>query len=398
MVETLGGPAPIDDPAVFAVEYASRQQWKDVVILENIRLAYGSQSELMVVQFILGLLATLALVASYCPAVAQTIIVPGKATILILLGMVGAAAMVNRILIIINLSEPWQQLAFVLPPLAAFGIALAAYWWASGLRHGAWLFVMVIALSWVGFFSHGMKPLAFLLPPSLILVAMVRRYNLRQVLMVMALMGAITISSISAMGLVRQNFYPVFFLDGTIKSLQSKVILRQAETMFCLASAANTASLASANDRNPPDPAYIFSILIPRTLWPDKPNYSQGGTYAVDYCLFPAADQRKSRHSASITLLGEPLLHGGKSMLLLFTAPVVVLLAGAALMLERGPPILKVAILAMTGWLVDFDQHSTLYLGNAVKVALCLLGPALLFHWLSRRSASRSAPGPGTGS
>ncbi|WP_152426765.1 hypothetical protein [Paramagnetospirillum caucaseum] len=400
MVETLGGAAPIDDPMVYATEYARRAQATDILVVMNVVLAYGSAVELIVVQFALCLLAASTVIAGLPGVAANTPPLPRKTEILALLGMIAVVLATHRLIKggDAPAGEVGKQLAFLLLPLAAFAIAQAARWWAAGLPGGALLLAGVTLVSWVEFIGDGIKPLALVLPSCLILVSCQRLRTLRQGLWLLMAVAILCMASVALIGFQRGNYGINNPVEGAFRSLRSKVALRQAETMFCLTSAANAASLASMEGRNPPDPGYLFGILVPRQIWPDKPDYSQGGAYAVDYCLFPPQDLARSHHSASITLLGEPLLHGGKPMLLVFGAVVVAGLAGLALAARRGPPALATSILAMTGWMVDFDQHSTLYLGNAVKVALCLIGPALLFHWLSARTARSSDPGPAPGS
>jgi hypothetical protein len=395
LVERLGGATPINDAAEYAAEYARRAQWDILYIFKNMRLAYGSRAELMTVQFTLFLLAILAAVSGLPRPAAETPPSPGKTEILTLLGLAAGASVTARI---VTAQAMWEHpIAFALLPLAAFTVAQAAMYWAAGWRRGGPLFVAVVLISWAGFFGQGLKPLAFMLPSCLILVVGRRKYGHRQILGLLGSLAVLSFVTITLMGVARNNINIAHLLRDPIAVIGTKVVSRQAETMFCLTSAANAADLASAGNRNPPDPGFIFGILIPRALWPDKPNYSLGGRYAVDYCLTSAFDQARSHQSASITLLGEPLLHGGRPMLGLFTLVIAAILAGLAVASERGPPALAATVLAMTGWMVDFDQHSTLYLGNAVKVALCLLGPALLFHWLERRPRGPSDPGPAPG-
>jgi len=396
VVETLGGATPISDPAEYAAEYARRARWDDVLIFKNMRLAYGSTADLMVQQFSLGLFAAVALMSGLgrAPSPPDTAH-PRFIEILAVVALV-AGAVVSARLGKGGTSEGFRgQLGFLALPATAFAVAQTARWWALGMPRGALLFATVVMASWAAFFEQGFKPLALMLPSCLILIASHRRLRRKTLISATALVVALSLTTIIVRGIARGSLNPQApLIAGIARNIASKAVFRQAETMFCLTSAANAAALAETENRNPADPGYFLGILVPRALWPEKPNYSQGSTYAVDYCLFPARDQALTTHSASITLLGEPLLHGGKPMLGAFSVVLTIVLMALAVGAKRGPPHLATAILALSGWLMDFDQLAAIYIGNMVKVAMVLALLSLAFHHLARQVSrpGKSAP------
>ena len=150
-------------------------------------------------------------------------------------------------------------------------------------------------------------------------------------------------------------------------NFQSKAVYRQTETGFCLDNVLkeHTAEPFAASEQ-------LFWIrgLVPRILWQDKPSLSMGKEYAVKYCL--RVERTLGDHSSSITLLGQPLIHGGVIGLIVHSG---LLLLGLAAM-ERynaNPAALPAAMVAaLLPWLMDFDQDFAMYIANAVKFALAM--------------------------
>lgn len=378
-MEFRGGAIPIDDPSAFLAEYERMSHIVDMPVYRKMPYGFGNATELIVIEFALGLLAALAAITSgkHTPTVPTQ---PRPYAVPVLLGMAAAIAAISHLpQQIFGMSA--DLVGFVLLAMIAFAIAQASLWWAGGSHHGGLIFWITTGLAIIGFFDKGMKPLALLVPTCLILVLVVRRPNLRQTAFVLTGLTALTVVGILGMGLARGTLYFNDLGAGITQNIKAKIVYRQAETMFCLASAASKAALIESN---PIDPGYFLGILIPRRLWPEKPEYSRGDSYAVEYCLFSRQGQTTHRHSASITLLGEAFLHGGKIMVFLVG---IILIAGLTLVTlsgMRGPSALTAGSLAMTGWLADFDQLTALYLGNAVKVAIAMSPTVLIFHYLSR--------------
>ena len=81
-----------------------------------------------------------------------------------------------------------------------------------------------------------------------------------------------------------------------------KLLWRQAETGYCL----SNVFAAHKDDRfELSNQTFWVKILIPRAVWPEKPDFSLGGRYATVYC---GMEYVNNFHSASITLLGQPVI------------------------------------------------------------------------------------------
>ena len=150
-----------------------------------------------------------------------------------------------------------------------------------------------------------------------------------------------------------------------------KLLWRQAETGYCL----SNVFAAHKDDRfELSNQTFWVKILIPRAVWPEKPDFSLGGRYATVYC---GMEYVNNFHSASITLLGQPVIHGGAPALLLHGAFLLVFLCGAGAVAVWGPGLPRVTVFALLPWWIDFDQDFALYMGNMIKFGTFML-PFLL--------------------
>ncbi|MBT3359046.1 MAG: hypothetical protein HN403_05410 [Rhodospirillales bacterium] len=155
------------------------------------------------------------------------------------------------------------------------------------------------------------------------------------------------------------------------RNLMSKAVWRQTETGYCLGNVLKThADEPFLADKQ----LFWVKGLVPRVLWPGKPNLSLGKEYAVDYCS--KKPRHVGYHSSSITLLGQPIIHGGM-IGLVFHAGFLLLGLAAIERFNANPAALPAAmIVALLPWLMDFDQDFAMYIANAVKFALVM---ALVF-------------------
>lgn len=159
-----------------------------------------------------------------------------------------------------------------------------------------------------------------------------------------------------------------------------KAVWRQTETGYCLGNVLRT----HRNERfDVSRQLFWLKGLVPRLLWPGKPNLSLGGEYAARYCRLHVKTSALKGHSASITLLGQPMIHGGWAGLVFHVG--LLLAALAAIERINADPVALPGVLsaALLPWLIDFDQDFALYVANAVKFTLAMMVlylPALLIE------------------
>jgi hypothetical protein len=165
----------------------------------------------------------------------------------------------------------------------------------------------------------------------------------------------------------------------------TKLIWRQTDTMYCFK------NVIEAHLNEP----FTFSKqffwvkgIVPRSLWPEKPNLSLGSTYKSKYCrlsvndLMPYYDER---HSSSITLLGQPIIQGGVKSLILHVGIFFVILSGITFLSRDAFSLTTMSIAALLPWLIDFDQDFTMYIANAAKFFLAM-SPLIFYAFLSEKN------------
>lgn len=158
--------------------------------------------------------------------------------------------------------------------------------------------------------------------------------------------------------------------QGTMRdAIVEKLVPRQADTVFCL----------NFVLRQPPEdgsPVYMLGALIPRIVWPEKPSLSVGAEFARRYCGIV----NTTRHSASVTLLGEPYARAGYGGMLM-AGVILMALFGICTWASRRGGVFAVAALALSPYVVDFDQMFALYLAGMVRAAMVVS----LMLWLMRK-------------
>jgi hypothetical protein len=272
-----------------------------------------------------------------------------------------------------------SSLIDLLPPVVMFGMALLVglcvrrrarwhcAWAALGLAVGAALLL-----------PYHIKASAFLLTTILLMgAALLRGWARLAVIVVMIAAPALAANAIS---MARSH------VAASSPNIIGKIIYRQSETMYCLEFARRDRE--AGEDEGQAGPLYFAAGLVPRVVWPDKPSLSQGENYAKAFCGFDVPN-----HSASITLLGEPAVRGGKWGML---AAGLVLTALSALVVaawKRGTPVMAAMALGLTPWLIDFDQHFAMYVANVVKALLAMLAVAVVLAWSARRGLCRGRQG-----
>jgi hypothetical protein len=166
-------------------------------------------------------------------------------------------------------------------------------------------------------------------------------------------------------------------------ALVYKIAARQTETVSCFQRVVE-GHLGSPGSGTP---FYFLSAVVPRAVWPKKPNLSLGSAYALAYCGYRPQDMpADGSHSLSITLIGQPLMRAGLAGLAVAQIFAIVLLGlvslGAAGIRVAGP----VALAALVPWLVDFDQSFALYVANGAKMFLYMLPVLVGVFWMQRRA------------
>lgn len=159
-----------------------------------------------------------------------------------------------------------------------------------------------------------------------------------------------------------------------------KIYVRQADTGSCLK------AVIAQHGAEPFDLGRQFfwaEAMIPRALWPEKPNLSLGTYYSAKYCLTDPSEG----NSASITLLGQPVIIGGMSGLALNGGLLLVLLGALTLTTRRSGGLGRIAITALLPWWIDFDQDFAMYVANLAKFALAMAPILIAVHITSRGQA-----------
>lgn len=178
-------------------------------------------------------------------------------------------------------------------------------------------------------------------------------------------------------------------VGALVSWLPGKYVYRQSETVYCLANVLRED--AAGPGKSLSQLGSLAAALVPRTLWPGKPSLSNGGDYALRYC---GREISITSHSSSISLVGEPLMFAGPAGAWITLATLLALLAGLSRHAVRLGPATP-AVLAITPWLIDFDQPATLYLAIAGKTGLAAGAAMLALAWAARRGRD---PDPSAGS
>ena len=127
--------------------------------------------------------------------------------------------------------------------------------------------------------------------------------------------------------------------------------------------------------------------MVPRVLWPEKPNLSHGSYYADMYCGRLKYAAHNKTHSSSITLLGQPIIMGGMTSLLLHGGILVFFLGGLTWIARRSQGLGRIFVFALLPWWIDFDQDYVLYAANLAKFALMIGCGVVVTSFISSRFA-----------
>lgn len=246
-----------------------------------------------------------------------------------------------------------------LPALVLFGVALLFQGrGASAIRQGFWV-LAGLAAALALLYPHQSK-IGVLFSVTLLLLAILRFRGWARVMV----FGVLLASPLLGAGMV-------MFPRGVVLNPVDKIVYRQAESVFCLNFALREAVTGGGEWRSG-GPFYFAAGLVPRVLWPDKPSLSHGSAFGK-FC-----GTNIPRHSSSITLLGEPALRGGLPGTMAQGLVLAALSAAIIAAWKRGSGITAALALALSPWLIDFDQHFAMYVANLARGFLAALPFALL--------------------
>jgi len=280
-----------------------------------------------------------------------------------------------------------RPLHFLAPPAQAFMLLfLIRQGFQRGLGFNAAV-VLAMAISISGMFAvlEGKIPVFILAASFLYWLRMTKASRVKMlsggVLLVMFVIGALQI-----MQVLRVPSQSVFTNNPAVGSAAEvfqrivvwKGVWRQTDTGYCLKNV-----IEAHQDENFLLSKQLFWLqgLVPRALWPGKPSLSLGADYSTRYC----GRRSVSNHSSSITLLGQPIIHGGRIGLAVHVGLLIAAL-GWLTSLSRAPESLpSVALAALLPWLIDFDQDFAMYVANAVKFFTLGMAPLAIAAALAER-------------
>lgn len=281
----------------------------------------------------------------------------------------------------------FRQLRDAAPAVMAFSVAVL-FFTAVG-RDRRWLIppAIGVALVCAAVFSTHMSKIAIL-----VTLAGTGAYVLRTRLsprrIALALVSAVVFFAIglTAVSMTRPSSEnPLVNTTEIYKHLVRKLLQRQATTAGCL----QTVIEKRAPDGRGSGLFYFADAVVPRFLWPEKPNLSRGGEFAVDYCGFRPEDiSRKYPQSSSITLLGEPIIENGWQGLAVAQILLIVALSAATLIAARTGTLGAISLVAMLPWLADFDQQFTMYFALTTKMFIWMI-PLIAIYGLVGRTTGR---------
>ena len=186
---------------------------------------------------------------------------------------------------------------------------------------------------------------------------------------------------------------PVLASTWVESVMRAKIILRQAATKYCLQSVIQKHQNQTFS---PTKQLFWLKGLVPRAIWPEKPSLSMGADYASIYCgdcdNAPPYCMKNlgNQHSASITLLGQPIIQGGKIGFLLHGGILIICLGVFGWVSRRDNHLATVVIVALLPWLIDFDQDLAMYVANAVKFFFAMTPLIFLAHRLQSGASQKN--------
>ena len=342
--------------------------------------AVASPAEWLVLRFVFLTLALTTVMNSLSFSRKSTVQarIPSALVLCLLSCAVPFAARWNGLALVDVLPVEAAPLLPLLPIAATTSLAVLALAARQGSRAALTALATAIAMCLVSFLGFNGKSVGIEIVACILLIAVgLRSRRWRLGLAALALAMPVLLS----VGInLSRNGIAVLTAPTSNAAIiaEAKLVFRQADTLYCLAFALDRHGETSSPQG---DAAYFLRALVPRVLWPEKPSLSNGGEYAYTYCGWNKEEALSSRHSAAVTLLGEPLIQAGTVGLGLALLTIMAMLCGTSLAIRHGGWV-TAATLGTLPWLVDFDQSFAMWLANVVKLGLVSM---ILAWFLTRR-------------
>lgn len=367
-----------------------------VLKFQPIELFYGSDAERIIIIFGLCCLVShnaLLIVSKKFPKALETEQPNSRLRIYVFAGIALCSTLVNIVNFeLLKLGGPhFESIRSIIMPVIAFSLIYLVRQVTDVSRNQKILILMVILISAVGLLhiGEGKKPV-FILVAGLLFWLRLKKPPMRTLIILGlgSVFGAVillqTIKAIREP--VSSILIPAKIEKYTGKTpadmfwvvLYGKLVLRQTETRYCFQNVLDEhwqQPFSFAKQK------FWMEGMVPRFFWRDKPSLSFGRLYKTKYCK---SGEDNGPHSASITLLGQPVINGGMGGLML-NGGILISCLGALTWFSRDPRRLSsLIVVALLPWLIDFDQDFALFIANAVKFFLIMLPLVFLVNRLEK--------------
>lgn len=286
----------------------------------------------------------------------------------------------------------FAEIRSVTPPLLAFCVMYLVFQSIETTGRNKLLVVLVIVLAIAGllFVREGKNPILVIIA-GLLFWFRLKNLSVKH-LILLGLVFVFTATILLQLTQMVRNPHLLALSDsGTQMAakfrnlVHAKLVWRQLETRYCF---------HNIIDKHWDQPVSVarqgfwLRGLVPRVIWPNKPDMSLGVYYASEYCGVKNSPDAVLQHSASVTLLGQPLIQGGWIGLLLHGGFLIAALGGLAWLSRDPARLATVSVVALLPWLIDFDQDFALYVANSVKFFLAMLPLVVLAAIMNRPPSS----------
>ena len=283
-------------------------------------------------------------------------------------------------------------LRHLLPPLQAFMLLLLIRKTFINGERFSLLIVLFFCIIFIGMFAvHEGKTPVLLFTIVILYWMKLTRITIKKIFVcsfIITLVGITGLQLISVMRAPEGSVKMFISESGTtqikknipllLRAPALKLLYRQTDTIHCLNKVLNVHS----------EDVFVLSEqffwlkgLVPRIIWPEKPNLSEGQVYTQKYCR----PNNHLNHYSSITLLGQPFIKGGNTGLFLNLGFLIFGLTGITWLTRERFSLSALSVAALSPWLVDMDQNFILYIANATKFFLIIL-PLIIIVGLSEKN------------